>query len=680
LSFHYYIGRCNIRSRAFIIFGFFLLFLCCCSFLVSAAPIQSGDNVTRTTSTAFQTDNSIIIETIGNLGAINVLDRQGDSTGTSGLNLDLIPVAIPGNANAPTDPDGDGLYEDLNGNARLDFNDIVVMFNQMQWIEVNEPVSAFDFNGNGRIDFNDIVVLFGEIRGLPATGSITVTSTPSGAKIFINSADSGEVTPHTFSGQVAGSYDVYVTLAGYITPSTQTKTITKDADTPFDFTLTAVPPDTGSITVTSTPVGAEILLNNVDSGFTTPHTFTSQVVGSYDVYVTLAGYVTPATQTKAVTKDTETTLDFPLTPETGSITVTSTPSGAKIFINGADSGQVTPHTFTGQNVGSYDVYVTLTGYLTPVTQTKSVTKDTETTFAFTLSPETGSINVTSTPSGAKIFINGSDSGFTTPHRFTGQAVGSYNVYVTLTGYLTPVTQTKTVTKNNETTFNFPLSPISRAGIALTFDDNYVDQWYAIRNIFQQYNAHVTFFVSNFYELDQTQIDKLKVLQADGHEIAFHGYNHEDVVAYLQSHTLNEYMNNEIISGINLMKSNGFNPVDFAFPYGSDDPRATAAMTPYFLHMRDTYYDWDNTIFYQYGSNASVISGIGIDDNTYGNSLTDIYAGIAKAKTDNRILIFYCHEPVASNPGEYQTSYDRIDKILANVKNNNMTFYRVADIH
>jgi hypothetical protein len=62
-----------------------------------------------------------------------------------------------------TDPDSDGLYEDLNGNARKDFNDVVLMFNQMQWIAVNEPVSAFDFNGNGRIDFNDIVKLFGKI-------------------------------------------------------------------------------------------------------------------------------------------------------------------------------------------------------------------------------------------------------------------------------------------------------------------------------------------------------------------------------------------------------------------------------------------------------------------------------------------------------------------------------------
>jgi PKD repeat protein len=72
-------------------------------------------------------------------------------------------ISFPGIANPPTDPDGDCLFEDLNANNRKDFNDVVLMFNQMQWIAANEPVSAFDFNGNGRIDFNDIVKLFGEI-------------------------------------------------------------------------------------------------------------------------------------------------------------------------------------------------------------------------------------------------------------------------------------------------------------------------------------------------------------------------------------------------------------------------------------------------------------------------------------------------------------------------------------
>jgi PKD repeat protein len=63
----------------------------------------------------------------------------------------------------PTYPDGDGICEDLNGNTRLDFADVVLYFNQMEWIAVNEPASAFDLNRNGRIDFADITALFNEV-------------------------------------------------------------------------------------------------------------------------------------------------------------------------------------------------------------------------------------------------------------------------------------------------------------------------------------------------------------------------------------------------------------------------------------------------------------------------------------------------------------------------------------
>jgi parallel beta-helix repeat protein len=69
-------------------------------------------------------------------------------------------VALPGGAGAPTDPDGDDLYEDVNGNGRTDFADVTLYFNSMAWIAENEPVAAFDFNGNKRIDFADVTRLF----------------------------------------------------------------------------------------------------------------------------------------------------------------------------------------------------------------------------------------------------------------------------------------------------------------------------------------------------------------------------------------------------------------------------------------------------------------------------------------------------------------------------------------
>ena len=70
---------------------------------------------------------------------------------------------MPPSTELPGDFDDDGLCEDVNGNGRKDFADVVLFFNQMTWIEENEPVSAFDYNGNGRIDFADVVWLFNHL-------------------------------------------------------------------------------------------------------------------------------------------------------------------------------------------------------------------------------------------------------------------------------------------------------------------------------------------------------------------------------------------------------------------------------------------------------------------------------------------------------------------------------------
>jgi PKD repeat protein len=72
---------------------------------------------------------------------------------------------FPGQTSEPTDPDGDGLYEDINGNGRLDYDDVVIYYDNMQWIR-DQPdvgIEPYDYNGNGRIDYDDVVVLYQEL-------------------------------------------------------------------------------------------------------------------------------------------------------------------------------------------------------------------------------------------------------------------------------------------------------------------------------------------------------------------------------------------------------------------------------------------------------------------------------------------------------------------------------------
>ena len=72
-------------------------------------------------------------------------------------------LAVPGGIGVSRDLNGDGKYEDVNGNGGADFADLVLYFGQIKWIIANEPLAAFDYNGNGRIDFADVVWLFNHL-------------------------------------------------------------------------------------------------------------------------------------------------------------------------------------------------------------------------------------------------------------------------------------------------------------------------------------------------------------------------------------------------------------------------------------------------------------------------------------------------------------------------------------
>jgi mannan endo-1,4-beta-mannosidase len=63
----------------------------------------------------------------------------------------------------PTDPDGDGLYEDLNANGNIDFDDAVTYFEHMDDPTITDH-AAYDYNANGQIDYADLVELLTNVE------------------------------------------------------------------------------------------------------------------------------------------------------------------------------------------------------------------------------------------------------------------------------------------------------------------------------------------------------------------------------------------------------------------------------------------------------------------------------------------------------------------------------------
>ncbi|MDH7510129.1 MAG: PKD domain-containing protein [Methanolinea sp.] len=72
-------------------------------------------------------------------------------------------VPFPDQDDPPGDPDDDGYCEDLNGNGRTDFDDVVLYFSFIDWISEKMTPNPFDYNQNGRPDFDDLFCLFLEV-------------------------------------------------------------------------------------------------------------------------------------------------------------------------------------------------------------------------------------------------------------------------------------------------------------------------------------------------------------------------------------------------------------------------------------------------------------------------------------------------------------------------------------
>jgi len=66
--------------------------------------------------------------------------------------------------NAPTDPDGDGLYEDVNGDGTFDIVDVQALFDNLDDETIQGSTDAFDFNDDGEVDVVDVQKLFDEVN------------------------------------------------------------------------------------------------------------------------------------------------------------------------------------------------------------------------------------------------------------------------------------------------------------------------------------------------------------------------------------------------------------------------------------------------------------------------------------------------------------------------------------
>lgn len=132
------------------------------------------------------------------------------------------------------------------------------------------------------------------------------------------------------------------------------------------------------------------------------------------------------------------------------------------------------------------------------------------------------------------------------------------------------------------------------GLAYSFDDAYVKEWVAQRDLFAKYGARITFFVAYWSQLDATDRASLHELAADGHDIEAHSVKHERGPTYVEQRGLDAYLDEEVQPSIDALSNDGFPPVSvFAYPYGARTDETDRAILDRVDLVRSVAYTWES---------------------------------------------------------------------------------------
>jgi peptidoglycan-N-acetylglucosamine deacetylase len=216
------------------------------------------------------------------------------------------------------------------------------------------------------------------------------------------------------------------------------------------------------------------------------------------------------------------------------------------------------------------------------------------------------------------------------------------------------------------------------GIALTFDDDRIDNWFRFLPFFDSTGIKATFYICKYHLLTPEQKNKLRILKDHGHEIAYHTTNHYNMVEYVVKfhHTIDELMQNEIEFDLKKMERDGFYPTTFAYPYGVHTGEYDHLLKRYFKSVRALNGSTDYSKSLAPLEKNDLLYGFGLDKSSKHNDdcITKV---MQSAKNNNCCAIFVAHD--INKDTKLSVSLDRLVKIVGIAKELGLKYYTVSEI-
>ena len=227
------------------------------------------------------------------------------------------------------------------------------------------------------------------------------------------------------------------------------------------------------------------------------------------------------------------------------------------------------------------------------------------------------------------------------------------------------------------------SPVER-GVVISFDDSQnIESWGQNQEFLKSHGVIVTFFIDRWHKLEPWELDILENLSDDGHEIGFHATNHGDYFEFLEQNlTEKDYLEIEIIPGLNHMDERGYNATSFAYPRGHRDTNLDVLLLEYFSVLRGTQSNKDGSESWVaecedlrvFRSFPLITTEETEESLEYREKWTEF--GFDSIETGNKTLLFNGHGIVN---GQYATSLENLELLFSEIEKNNLKYLLMSDL-
>ncbi len=262
-----------------------------------------------------------------------------------------------------------------------------------------------------------------EMTRLP--GLVTLTTEPEAAAEVLVDGETVGTTPLTDTELITGRHQLEFIADRYLAEVREIGVIGGGEQQSLVVELT---PNWAPVTVTSDPPGADVIVDGAVSG-STPVVM-ELGVGERIVEVRLRGYNAWADVVSVFADQPQELPLIELTEADGRVELITEPSGAAVSVNGEYRGQ-TPLTLSLVPGRAHQLTLVKPGF-DSIEQELSVAADSGHTLTLPMTARMGTVDISSEPAGAEIWVDGEQRGMT-PHELTLSAL-PHQFEIRLAGY------------------------------------------------------------------------------------------------------------------------------------------------------------------------------------------------------------------------------------------------------